>query len=87
MFRPPYRKYNNVTVDVVKAIGLRFIQWNIESGIQDPSLSTKQILTRVAIRAKPGSSIVFHANGKGKQNRQVIERLTIEVLPHKGLNL
>ena len=39
----------------------------------------------VASQLVPGSIIVFHANGKGKQTRQVIERLTIEVLPHKGL--
>jgi hypothetical protein len=39
----------------------------------------------VSRRAKPGSIIVFHANGKGNQTRQVIERLTNEVLPHKGL--
>ena len=85
LFRPPYGEYNDVTVDVVKALGLRFIQWNIESGDPDPRLSTEQILTRVANRAKPGSIIVFHANGKGKETRRVIERLTIEVLPHKGL--
>jgi peptidoglycan/xylan/chitin deacetylase (PgdA/CDA1 family) len=85
LFRPPYGEYNDVTVDVVKALGLRFIQWSIESGDPDPSLSTEQILTRVVRRVKPGSIIVFHANGKGKQTRQVIERLTIEVLPHKGL--
>jgi peptidoglycan-N-acetylglucosamine deacetylase len=85
LFRPPYGEYNDVTVDVVKALGLRFIQWSIESGDPDPSLSTEQILARVTKRAKPGSIIVFHANGKGKQTREVIERLTIEVLPHKGL--
>ena len=85
LFRPPYGEYNDVTVDVVKALGLRFIQWSIESGDPDPSLTTEQILTRVSKRAKPGSIIVFHANGKGKQTRQVIERLTIDVLPHKGL--
>lgn len=85
LFRPPYGEYNDVTVEVVKALGLRFIQWNIESGDPDPSLSTEQILARIAKRAKPGSIIVFHANGKGKQTRQVIERLAIEVLPHKKL--
>jgi len=85
LFRPPYGEYNDVTVDLVKVLGLRFIQWNIESGDPDPSLSTEQILTRVAKRVKPGSIIVFHANGKGKQTHQVIERLTIEVLPQKGL--
>lgn len=85
LFRPPYGEYNQTTVDVVKALGLRFIQWNIESGDPDPALSTEQILARVSKRAKPGSIVVFHANGKGRQTRSVIERLTLEVLPHKGL--
>jgi peptidoglycan/xylan/chitin deacetylase (PgdA/CDA1 family) len=85
LFRPPYGEYNNMTVDVVKAIGLRFIQWNIESGDPDPTLSAEQILARVSKRSKPGSIIVFHANGKGTQTRQVIERLTTDVFPQKGL--
>jgi len=85
LFRPPYGEYNDVTVDVVKVLGLRFIQWNIESGDPDPTLSAEQILTRVAKRAKPGSIIVFHANGKGTQTRQVIEQLTSDILPRKGL--
>lgn len=85
LFRPPYGEYNDLTVEVVKALGLRFIQWNIESGDPDPRLTTEQILTRVSNRAKAGSIIVFHANGKGKQTRQVIEKLTLEVLPRKRL--
>ena len=85
LFRPPYGEYNDVTVDVVKTLGLRFIQWSIESGDPDPTLSTEHILARVSKRATRGSIIVFHANGKGKQTRHVIERLAIDVLPHKGL--
>jgi peptidoglycan-N-acetylglucosamine deacetylase len=85
LFRPPYGEYNDVTVAVVTMLGLQFIQWNIESGDPDPTLSAEQILTRVAKRAKPGSIIVFHANGKGKQTRQVIEQLTTEILPLKKL--
>jgi peptidoglycan/xylan/chitin deacetylase (PgdA/CDA1 family) len=85
LFRPPYGEYNDVTVAVVNMLGLRFIQWNIESGDPDPTLSAEQILTRVATRAKPGSIIVFHANGKGKHTRQVIEQLTSDILPRKGL--
>jgi peptidoglycan/xylan/chitin deacetylase (PgdA/CDA1 family) len=85
LFRPPYGEYNDVTVAVVNLLGLQFIQWNIESGDPDPTLSVEQILTRVAKRAKPGSIIVFHANGKGKQTRHVIEQLTSDILPRKGL--
>ncbi len=85
LFRPPYGEYNDVTVAVVQLLGLQFIQWNVESGDPDPTLSAEQILTRVAKRAKPGSIIVFHANGKGKQTRKVIEQLTSDILPGKGL--
>ena len=85
LFRPPFGEYNDVTVDVVRALGLRFIQWNIESGDPDPMLSTEQIVARIEKRAKGGSIVVLHANGKGKYTKQVIQRLTMEVLPRKGL--
>jgi peptidoglycan/xylan/chitin deacetylase (PgdA/CDA1 family) len=85
LFRPPFGEYNDVTVDVVKTLGLQFIQWSIESGDPDPSLSAEQILTRIEKRAKAGSIVVLHANGKGKQTRQVVQRLTAELLPRKGL--
>ncbi|HMS84727.1 MAG TPA: polysaccharide deacetylase family protein [Nitrospira sp.] len=85
LFRPPYGEYNDETVSVVKLLGLQFIQWNIESGDPDPTLSADSILARVTRRTKPGSIIVFHANGKGKQTRRVIEQLTSKILPAKRL--
>ncbi|HKT33318.1 MAG TPA: polysaccharide deacetylase family protein [Nitrospira sp.] len=86
LFRPPFGEYNDTTVDVVRALGLRFIQWNIESGDPDPMLSAEQIVARIEKRAKGGSIVVLHANGKGKHTRQVIQRLTTDVLPRKGLS-
>lgn len=85
LFRPPYGEYNDVTVDAVKALGLRFILWNIESGDPDPALSAEAIVTRVQKRLKPGSVIVLHANGKGKHTREVTEALAGHLLPDKGL--
>ena len=85
LFRPPYGEYNDTTVDVVKQLGLRFIQWNIVSGDPDPTLTAEQILARIETRAKPGSIVVLHANGKGKYTHAVIERLTTDILPRKGL--
>jgi peptidoglycan-N-acetylglucosamine deacetylase len=85
LFRPPYGEYNDVTVAVVNMLGLHFVQWNIESGDPDPTASAEQILARVAARAKPGSIIIFHANGKGTHTRRVIEQLTSDILPRKRL--
>lgn len=85
LFRPPYGEYNDETVEAVKALGLRFILWNIESGDPDPTLSAEAILTRVQKRLKPGSVIVLHANGKGKHTREVTEALAGTLLTRKGL--
>jgi peptidoglycan/xylan/chitin deacetylase (PgdA/CDA1 family) len=85
LFRPPYGEYDDVTVEAVKALGLRFILWNIESGDPDPTLSAEAILTRVQKRVKPGSVIVMHANGKGTHTREVTEALADGLLPDKGL--
>jgi peptidoglycan/xylan/chitin deacetylase (PgdA/CDA1 family) len=85
LFRPPYGEFDSVTVDAVKSLGLKFIQWTIESGDPDPALSAEQILSNIEKRIKPGSIIVLHANGKGKQSNQVIQRLSSDILSRKGL--
>lgn len=85
LFRPPYGEFNDQTVEAVKALGLRFILWNIESGDPDQTLTAQAILTRMQARIKRGSVIVLHANGKGKYTREVTEALTGSLLPGKGL--
>jgi peptidoglycan/xylan/chitin deacetylase (PgdA/CDA1 family) len=85
LFRPPYGEYDSTTVDIVKHLHLKFIQWNIESGDPDPTLPADQIVARIAKRVKPGSIIVLHANGKGKETRQIVQQLAQDVLPRKGL--
>jgi peptidoglycan/xylan/chitin deacetylase (PgdA/CDA1 family) len=85
LFRPPYGEFNDLTVKVVRSLGLRFVLWNVESGDPDPQLTREQILARLKARVKRGSVIVFHANGKGKHTRAVIEDLVQVLLPERGL--
>ena len=85
LFRPPYGEYDDVTVRVVKSLGLQFILWNLVSGDPDPTLPADAILNRVARRLRPGSIVVFHANGKGKHTREVIQTLDKTILPHAHL--
>jgi peptidoglycan/xylan/chitin deacetylase (PgdA/CDA1 family) len=85
LFRPPYGEFNDVTLEVVKSLGLQVIMWTIESGDPDPSLSAEAIVTRIKKRLKPGSIIVLHANGKGRHTKQVTQDLITTVLPDKGL--
>ena len=85
LFRPPYGEYNEETVQVARALGQRFIYWDVVSGDPDPALSAEKILDRVERGTRKGSILIFHANGKGRHTREIIDRLTAEVLPKKGL--
>lgn len=85
LFRPPYGEFNDETVEVARALGQRLILWNVVSGDPDPSLSAQRILDQVERSVRRGSILVFHANGKGEHTREVIDHLTAEVLPKKGL--
>ena len=85
LFRPPYGEFNDTTLAVVKHLGLHLILWSVLSGDPDPSLSANRILAYLASSSRAGSLILFHANGKGVHTREVVERLTQEVLPERGL--
>lgn len=85
LFRPPYGEFNDMTIEVVKKLGLQFILWNVISGDPDPALSSEKMLAHLTAATHSGSMIVFHANGKGRQTRTVVESLVQEVLPKQGL--
>jgi peptidoglycan/xylan/chitin deacetylase (PgdA/CDA1 family) len=85
LFRPPYGEFDDVTVEVVKTLGLRLILWDVVSGDPDPALSADRMLAHLALTIRGGSLIVFHANGKGVRTREVVERLAQELLPKQGL--
>jgi peptidoglycan/xylan/chitin deacetylase (PgdA/CDA1 family) len=85
LFRPPYGEYNDLTLEMVRKLALQFILWNVISGDPDPFLSAEKMRAHVAASTRDGSVIVFHANGKGRHTREVVERLTREDLPKRGL--
>jgi peptidoglycan-N-acetylglucosamine deacetylase len=85
LFRPPYGEYDDTTIEVTRALGLRFILWNIVSGDPDPHLSQARMLDELRARVHRGSIIVFHANGKGHHTRAVIDELSREMVQPKGL--
>lgn len=85
LFRPPYGEYNNLTLEVVRKLALQFILWSVISGDPDPFLTAKKMRARVIASTHPGSVIVFHANGKGKHTREVVETLVRDDLPKRGL--
>jgi len=85
MFRPPYGEFNDETVNVVRALGLQFILWNVVSGDPDPTLTAIQIENRLKRFVRKGSVIVMHANGKGRYTHEVVQDLHQHLLPERSL--
>jgi peptidoglycan-N-acetylglucosamine deacetylase len=84
LFRPPYGEYNEATIHLAEVLGLRFILWNVVSGDPDPHLSGAEIFNTVKSRARSGSIVVMHANGKGRYTRQVIDALYEDLIVRQG---
>lgn len=85
LFRPPFGEFNDLSVQVVKALGLRFILWDVVSGDPDPTLSAAAIIDRVSRKVRSGSIVVMHANGKGKHTGALVQALHESVLEQKHL--
>lgn len=85
LFRPPYGEFNDLTVEIVNKLGLRFILWNVVSGDPDPALPADKMLAHLTASTRGGGMIVFHANGKGKHTREVVTMLSQEFFPKQGL--
>jgi peptidoglycan/xylan/chitin deacetylase (PgdA/CDA1 family) len=85
LFRPPYGEYDETTGRIVQALGLRLILWNVVSGDPDPNLSKERMLQVLHATVRGGSVIVFHANGKGRYTRDVVDELTQDFMERKGL--
>ncbi len=60
-FRPPYGDYNDQVVSCAEKLGLKTIQWDVDS-LDWKGLSSDQILSRVKASVKCGSIILFHNN-------------------------
>ncbi len=72
LFRPPYGEYNDDSVRQAEAQGQTFVTWSIVSGDPDPNLSAERIVADVLGRARNGSIVIFHANGRGWHTAEVV---------------
>jgi peptidoglycan/xylan/chitin deacetylase (PgdA/CDA1 family) len=72
LFRPPYGEYNDDSLREADAAGQTVVTWSVVSGDPDPNLSAKSIEADVIGRARNGSVIIFHANGRGWKDDEVV---------------
>lgn len=60
-FRPPFGDYNDTLLNVADGLGLKTIQWDVDS-LDWKGLSAESILARVKASVKNGSIILCHNN-------------------------
>ncbi len=61
LFRPPFGDYNDTLINIAGSLGLKTIQWDVDS-LDWKGLSASEILNRVKASVKNGSIILFHNN-------------------------
>lgn len=65
LFRFPFGACHAASLDAVNDAGLLAIQWDLSTGDPSPSQSARAIADAMIKRARPGSIIIAHANGRG----------------------
>ena len=60
LFRAPYGDYNNDVIQTVESIGMKTIQWDVDSLDWKDSATPDSIVTRVTSKVKNGSIVLFH---------------------------
>lgn len=61
LFRPPYGDYNDRLINVATGLGLKTIQWDVDT-LDWKGISANEILGRVKSSVKNGSIILCHNN-------------------------
>jgi len=61
VFRSPFGAYNNTSIEVAESIGLKTIQWDVDS-LDWKGISASEICKNILTKVKNGSIILCHNN-------------------------
>ena len=86
LYRFPYGACNAASLQAVGEAGLLPIQWDISSGDPAQGQSAAAIVAGVSRHVRPGSIILFHANGRGWHTGEALP-LLIPKLKAQGFEL
>lgn len=83
LFRCPYGEYNLRVLKIAAKLGLRVVQWDVESGDPDRHFTANKIVSAVVSRVRYGSIVVMHINGRGWHTAEALP-VIIQKLKAKG---
>ena len=83
LFRFPYGACSSESLEAVNRRGLKAIQWDVVSGDADKHQSPSRMKRVVHNAVRPGSIVVFHANGRGHGTSEALPTM-IDHLSREG---
>jgi peptidoglycan-N-acetylglucosamine deacetylase len=83
LLRFPFGACNPEVLNEVYRLGLTPIQWDVSSGDAPPGQSQKEMFKDVVGGVRPGSIVLFHANGRGLGTEQALPAI-VKGLRAKG---
>lgn len=79
LFRFPFGACNPAALVAVEARGMRAVQWDVSSNDPSKEETAHRMVRDVVGRVRPGSIVLFHANGRGWHTAQAIPMIVGEL--------
>lgn len=86
LFRPPYGEYNPLLVQEAARLGLKTLTWEVVTGDPDKNIQAPAIVRTVLTRARSGSVVIMHMNGRGWHTAEALPAV-IRGLHKRGYRL
>ncbi len=83
LFRFPFGACNAAALEAVNDRGLIAVQWDVSAGDPWRGQTVERMVTYVVERTRPGSILIFHANGRGWKTGQSLPRI-VDALSARG---
>ena len=83
VFRFPYGSHSPEALQLISRLGLPAIQWNIVTADPWKLQTAEKISHLILTKARPGSIVIMHANGKGSQTARALA-LCVPQLQNQG---
>lgn len=80
LFRCPYGDYDNKVIATVESVGMKTLQWDVDSLDWKDTATVESIVTRVTGKVKNGSIVLFHndADHTPEALPIILEKLTAD---------
>lgn len=79
LFRAPYGELDARVMGLAAEQGLISIQYDLASGDPDPKVTAKRLIEYVSERARKGSIVVLHMNGRGWRTAEALPRIVLRL--------